>query len=472
MNNEIYYSGTPQGQDNSVRLFRFVLLGVIVLLMLIGVYYLFSYVSEGSIFVKTAANNSVTALITNELSSTSSKPIKIKANEPQKVKPGTYIVTVSYGLYVTKQVVKVKSFSTTTTNISLNNKQMPIEPVASVAANQLSVSSNTLNFIDASNNNLETITNNQLSSVNSNYSFQTVVWSNTNYGIAKTFNGSLYTVSNGNIQPLSLPGYISDSNFNYTVSPDQTAYFVNKSGVYSYTTTNGFKLIYKEGHYPASISAGTQYVSVSWPSGSNNNAIVMSKDGSLIYKGATPATGFTWSTNGNLVAVFGESYGGVFNKSMQQLALIPNTNFVDPTWINENTLVYASGNKVWSYNYKKQRSTIIATSDYNLQNITLSSRGSYIYLTGQPRTLASSSIYRIGLKNQTVSQTAMQLGQHLPVVLGFCRLGYINFTSTQLLIQSFINPLPSTCSNTPNYLSQYGINNLSVENSSVLANKY
>ena len=450
---------------------------LVLLVIIIGATYFISYLSNGYLLVKTSPQNLVSAALVGETST--QPPITLKPNVRARLHSGTYIVTVNNGLSSAKQVMVIHGHKTVTTNIALVSILDQLEPVTSISAMDLEASTTKLQFLDPNTSDLELINqSNNLSVLSSTVQFSSVQWVNQSYAVAQAIDGSLYIFNAGNLQQIKLPSYINTKALTYSVAPNQTLYFA--SGGKVYIDTNGiFNEIYNSRlNVPAYLAASSNKVAVGYPGQKNSlNIVVLSSSGRLIAGSTTNASGFRWSLDGNMLVVAGESYAEILGSNLNQIAIIPSYNVVDPVWLNNNTVVYASGGQVWSYDTQTMRANVIAnTGNHNVNGIVADTDGAYLYLSiiGAKNNNSATTVMRVGLKGQVVSQTAVELAQYLPWVSGFCLVGYTNFSAPTLLVQSYVTPAPTTCSSAYAFLNQFGINTstLGVNTSSILAKSY
>ncbi len=455
------------------RIFRIVIYLVLALVIIFGVMRLIEYLNDGYLLVETGGSNRVSVVQVNGSSDNESTLINIPPNSLVELPHGTYAVTVDKGASLTKQIVLVYARKTSKTAISFV-PMLQMNPTTSLSVTSLEASPTSLQFIDSNSANLESINqSNVLSTLNSTFKFSSVQWASPRFAVAQTTTGSLYVFSDGSFQQLNIPSSVSNSGLTYAVAPNQMIYLGSDGVVYSGGQSGFMKIFNIHKNTPVYLAASEDAVAVGWSSKSSLSVAIVSNQGKLIAESQTSASGFKWSPDGKKLVAAGENFGEIYTSNLKQIAIIPSYNVVDPVWLNNSVLVYASGNQVWSYNVTNMRSTVLSENgNHTVNGLNLSTDGAYLYVSvvGATNNPSASTVWRIGLAGQAISQTAIQLSKHLPWIFGFCSLGYINFSAPVLLIQSFIAPTPATCSSGPQYLNQFGINvtNLGVDNSSIL----
>jgi hypothetical protein len=200
------------------------------------------------------------------------------------------------------------------------------------------------------------------------------------------------------------------------------------------------------------------------PKGSaSNKYLTVVDDAGKIIKQKVSVSAAAWSKTGKYLAVsLTEAKAGeVLDASLKRVAYIPQGNFLNPVWVDDNTLLYASSDQLWSYSLKSQTANLIANMPLgaSISELDLSAEGVYAYL----QTINSnniSSIVRVGLKNQVIPSVVSQLQNILPLSLDQCYVYMVNFTAPTVLVDPAlaVEP-PSLCVDAArSVLQQDGIN--------------
>lgn len=382
-------------------------------------------------------------------------------NLSQSLRTGTYAITVSGKVLSVSQTVVIKSRQTLRLNL-IPPQTTDVEPVTNAAAHSLVADSSKLLYLDDQAAKLVRVgSGNTYSLVAPEQPFDRIRWASADYGIAQDSSNQLFVINQGVATPLQTPeNYTKDKTVSFDVTKNKKIYLSFGSNVYVGTDSIPFKKIYTSSTPSPSITASDNNVLLTDTTASGTDAptltallSVVSSTGKLINKLELPTndnlgahTSAAWSPSGTKIIVAnGGSNSTIFDSSLKKVADLPNSTIGNPTWLNDNELLYSIDNAVWAYNVTSQQSRILSTltPGYSVNEIAVSSDRSYIYLSvanGGGR-----EVDRIGLSGQKTAELAYQLNVFLPVDFGgICAVGYLNFGPAVPAI--LLTPFSSTSS--------------------------
>lgn len=354
-----------------------------------------------------------------------------------KLKKGEYLISIQNGSNSSSQSIVVKAHSKEHIVMNLVSAG-GVEPVISDFASDMVADSSHLVYLSSDDSSINEInTQNQDIEIDSNYDLRSISWADTSFGVGQNASGNLFVIQNGTVSPLNSPVSNSDnSDVVFVVAPNREIYVAFGSSVYSGTASGGFKKIYTKRQVGSVLSAGLGRVSLidSGYSGSQANIVTIDSSGKSIERQQSTFinTWSSWSPHDKYIVINGASTGEVLNSSMQQVATIPQGDFTNPVWLNDNTLFYNINDQLWSYNIQTQRAQVISNmpNGEQIQQIVVSTDGAYIYLVTTD-TAGTPTIRRVGLHDQQVPNIVYQLQEFLltpPTPGSGYAIGLINFS--------------------------------------------
>jgi hypothetical protein len=354
-----------------------------------------------------------------------------------RLKSGSYLVSVQLGSNSTAEYITVKAHSTKHVTINLVSAG-GVEPVTYDFAQDVVADSSRLIYLASDDFSLNELgSQNTDTQIDSNYTFQAIAWANTSFGVGQEPNGKLFVIQNGSVSPLNSPvSNQNDSSLIFAVAPNKNIYLALGSSVYSGTASGGFKKIYADRESGAILAPGLAKVTLinTGYSGVPASLVTVDNSGKQLERQQNTFinTWSSWSPHDKYIAVNGASAGEVLNSSMQEVATIPQGNFTNPVWLNDNTLFYSINDQLWSYNVQTQRSQVIANmpNGEQIKELTVSTDGAYIYLVTSDSS-NNQAIRRVGLQGQQVPDDIYQLQDFLlipPTPGAGYAFGLVNFS--------------------------------------------
>jgi hypothetical protein len=419
---------------------KIVLIFVFLIVVVIFIQWLIGYLGYGQLDI--TSNNS-----TNSITVTSTKAAtagnnassqQAKGSLSIRLRVGSYIVSVGKNSTASSQYVVVKAHSTKHVYINLISIG-GVEPVTYDNAADVIADSSQLLYLDPTDSGLNDVnTQNVDNETGSNYGLQTISWANPSFGVGKDAKGNLYVIQNGSVSPLSSPASgQNDSSLAFAVAPNKNIYLGIGPYVYSGNASGNFKRIYGQRQAGTFLAPGLNKVTLvdTGYSGSQANIVTISNSGQLISRQQSTFINAwsAWSPSDKYIVVSGAATGEVLNASLQQVATIPQGDFTNPVWLNDNTLFYSVGDQLWSYNILTQKSQVIAMMpDGNqIQALSISTDGTYIYIVTSYNTPGTMEIERVGLRGQQVPSSIYDLQDFLltpPTPGAGYAIGLINFS--------------------------------------------
>lgn len=438
-----------QGLRNN-SLFKFGMrIGALVVLFIVG-YFVVIYVTSGSVTVATgtnSANITVTSVppLQKETAEQGTKPAVAKTGTgtlTTRVHAGSYIVTVQNGVTQESRLVKVGWLSSTSITIKPGGLTAT-EPVLYESVQNIAAGSSRLVYLNNDFNGIEYVNDqNQDVQVNANAYFTSVSWANPEYGVAQDNSGKLYVINGSNASLLQSPisNLVSDAGASYAIAPNRTIYIALGSKVYRGTDNGNFTQIYSDFSSSDSLVAANNQVllinpNIGGSSDSGTATIVTTSDKVINKNFGYPVGGWTpWSQNGKYIVISVDSIPEIFDASLNHVGNIPSLPAISiGTWAGDSTLYYAAGDQLWTYDVADNDTKLIALApdNKNIQDIAVSSDGSYVYATASdtndtyPRL-----VFRVGLKGQGLSSDLSALQDVLPVNTSTFSIGLRNFSSS------------------------------------------
>jgi hypothetical protein len=325
------------------------------------------------------------------------------------------------------------------------------EPVAGIDTMDVSVKGSQLFYVDPSGLGLYAIDNNNaVVNVSGSVRFQHVDWASAGYGLGQDINGNLYLIDGTTITPLITPaGLTANKKLTYAITPTGQIYLTVNQALFAGSVTGNFKQIYTFPVMPVKIiptQSNIGVVTIAKGGAANPVMTILSPSGQFIRSSSIVGSAGTWSPNGSYLAVFSdEGSGEILNSSLQKVALLPNNDSAN-VWLNNQTLLYGSGNTLWSYDVTNNDSVLIArlTPGNSFDQLSLDNTNHYVYLSVQNNNGAG-ELDRVGLLGQKFANDIYyELDIFFPTTVAGCTINYINFVSSATLLVS-PNNAESSC---------------------------
>lgn len=423
------------------------------LLLILGVWFLmwlFSYLTLGRVTVETSKKTDTVSV--RKLSYSPSEAETIKSAQHSlsiKLSPGQYIISAGNRNLGTSKTITVKARQSS--KYLINPKQIKSstsEPVLSNGANSIAVDSSKLVYLSTQNSTgLYMIdANNKIQRLDDHLQLREASWASPDLGVLQDNNNKLYVVRGSVVAPLDLPVNIpSFESSSFSLSESGMLAFTKDRDVYAGQLGQSYKKIYRSVDPKARVSAIGSKVAIidasqeSGVSGEEDNKkiVVIDSSGRKVQKEVQNAVRINWSPSGKYLYVATEVGDYLYTSSLNRIQTIDSQTVGAITWLNDNQLAYSKGKYLWLYN-------VVAASAQQLGyvsggSITLaatSSDESYIYVVaGSATDPSNSQISRFGLKNQSVPSYLQTLNIFLPEDIGVCRVGYINFVHSTITVQ-------------------------------------
>ncbi len=427
--------------------------------------------STGKIAVTT--NRKSNAVTIREIAS-SSKRVG-SGNTSVRVRPGTYVVTVTDTKLSTQQVITIKARETKKVTIDLTAAEpLGAEPASSREARSLVVGTAGASFIDASSGNTYMIGqdgNEKL--IDSVRSFKSISWADPSYGVGEDKDNNLLLINSGGISPLPLPQdfRVSTKGASFAVATDRTITISDGSAVYSARSGEHYVRVYapKASLYASVLGANNGNVllkQVPRTVDNNNHGdtadageyVLLDKSGSR-YTRENIAYEAALSPDGQKIAISGTAGTSILDNQLRKIIDIPSPNVISLVWGNNRTLYYTINSQLWQYDTNTGRASVLAdVSDKGpINTITPSQDGEYIYFLDQLNSNNLFNLYRVSLRARQPASLMIKLGVFLPNVVDACSIGYENFTQLSVVVHGSID-LQNDCLNkAQNYLQLYNV---------------
>lgn len=424
---------------NIRKLFGYSILALVVIGM---VAWLANYLSTGTIQINATNKNDT---ITLQKTSGGQPFTRISTGSLKvTVKHGRYTATIKNGLKTTIQVIAFNSGHKSFRYSAALKDLQPSEVVSYQRAQDVAASNSELSYLDGSPGILYKIDGqNNLQKINRTQQFKSVAWASPTFGVGQGSDGRLYTISGNSIVSLAVPFPYDGKVINFDVSADKRIYISHGSAVYASNQPGEFKKIYTASSTDPTLVSGSNGVAVAdtkyGPKAGNiSKPLLAIVDVSgKVTKKHVEAEHIEWSPGGQYIAVVNQANLLVYNTSLHQTAIIPASAVVGQFgWQNNNTLLYTSSYQIWSYKLSEQKIQLLAdtsTTD-SLRSMSVSSDGSYVYLTVLDPFSFNYAIKRISLKDQPIPSYIHKLQDLLPEKLPSYSINMVNFSAPPAIL--------------------------------------
>lgn len=443
--------------ENTVRLKRFVVVFVGLILLITLASSVWHYLHTGSISVTTDSKESYITLtrVANNSEGVTVEPLlHSKGSLSASLKTGQYILRIQDQ----RADLVSKAVTISSRHKSIYSFKFPAigfaEPVVKANGHDFAVSENQIQYLDTDSSKINKIDEQNLAPTTySDQLFESVQWADPDYGIGHGSDGQFYEILGSTVKKISLPTVsLSARQMTFSLAPDRRLYISVGKDIYSGFVKNGLKKIY-------STDVSAPYLSAS----SDNLAIIalptygdaekdqptyvetVSKYGKQMGKKDLGATSASWSPDGNKLTVVGYGEGsGVYDARLGLVAMLPGNSIQTSVWANNDTVLYAAGKTLWSYSLDKSQATALAIANAGkIGEISVDKEQAYAYLATSID--SGATISRVGLKGQKVDDSVRNLDIALPADLDQCTVGYSNFVHHAIVAYPYSATLAGSC---------------------------
>lgn len=420
-------------RQNLIR-FIAVLVGIFVLIVL------YNFVTSGKIVVATGRADDTVIILNDKGKKVATK----KGDLSIRLHHGRYTARVLRNDAEAQQYVYAHPLKTSHYNINPSDTEK-LQPVANAGASDMSIGPDLLYLNPADESVYKIDSQNTTTLLDDDLLLKSVQWINPTQGVGQDYSGKLFAVYGepSEIIPITLPG-IPYFNY-YSVSPDGKIYMSYNQNIYVGTINGNFKKIYTAPQPFTSLAAYTGGLAIVNSPVSKDTAPSKSTPYISLVGGPkviTKNVGLSqvaWSPNSKYLVGAAGSQFNVYDQSFNIVASLPTTSASNPTWIDNNSLVFTVGNNVWKFNVASERSDLLSSSSSSaalttLTDVAVSSDDQYVYVVGTNLN-NTSSIMRLGLKNQAPApQIVYQLNDILPASGTNYSMSLVNFTSPPSIV--------------------------------------
>jgi hypothetical protein len=422
---------------------RSLLIGFSILMFCFVLLSLFSHRNIGTVIITTndTANNI-------EISDPGGKVLSsahgsLKAN----LTAGQYVATVNNKASSSKKTVEIEAHQTSTYSINLAQPADP-EYVLPLGAAYMVIGNNAMYYVNLSDHLLYRLGSDGIPAVaDQSVAFSEIRWQNEHFGIGLNRDRtSLYEINDGASSKIGLP--FSSKQATYDVSPSGRLDISNSKTVYSREKGGGFKKIFTSDKPIASVAANNDSTLLTHSSGVNSEggekeAVVINRQGKVI--GSSEAlSGYehSWSADGSKLAVTGDTSTKIYDKHLNQIAVLPDIHATGLNWVDNHTLIYGVSGQIFSHSLSDSTSTLLATTptDSDISGVYAALSGSQVYVSVSERADSNKlSLLRVGLTktSQNIPDYYLTLGIFFPSYTDQCSFSYTNFQRPVMLITAW-----------------------------------
>ncbi len=426
--------------DNGINIRRYLILGFLGLLIIWALVSLIHYLNTGSLSV--SVSDSQDAVMVASVGNGGNKNSyfkQAKGHLTVRVPAGEYQISAQSHTWTVNKLVTVHARKGQSYRFSPGPILTP-EPVTGTSAQDISADGSSLYYINPDLLTLYKIdSQNNLIPISTGLSINSVKWADSTYGIAQTTNNNLFVVNNGGVSPLKTPATFSvTKKINYAVSSQRKIYISINNDVYVGDDSGNFQKISSASAPPSQLAATSNSVGiVTLPKSQNGKPLLamVSSAGKFIKRVSVDGGFVVFSPDGQRLAMNpSQQAGEIFDTSNNRIVRLPGGSSLSQVWLNNKTLLYSTGNALWSYSTDSGDAQMISSvpSGQSINNLYLDTARRLVYFSIQDS--SGSEIDRVNLIKHTASSLIYQLGVFLPKTIGNCAINYVNFTSPTIFV--------------------------------------
>jgi hypothetical protein len=414
-----------------------IVIGILAFIGICTLVALFQYLQTGNITINT---NSASSTITIQDSAGNTKKT---GDETISLRTtyGWYTVTVTDKTATIKKRVYVEARKTQRLTIKPKTYANP-EPILGSLGRFIISDANQFNYYNSSLNQIVMAQKNGVIDQIPTQTLESLQWVSTNYGVAKGTDGTLYSIQNRAILPLTLPaGYASTDFLSFSVNRSGGIYLVSDKDIWFGSETVGYKKIYSSGEQSLHVIPGPdKFLLITTKTTGTDEPVIeatlriISNDGNVqhtIRSNTNDETGLSiggaWSPNGHRLLIYNtESASTVYTDTLQKITDLPQQNISNPTWISDGQITYSLDNQTWVYDIQQKQSTVGAQLLTNTSVVEtyadLINKDIYIS-TG---TTELGNVYRFNFDKKRDQVPSDKFGIILPTESVACYADYLN----------------------------------------------
>lgn len=448
---------------------KYGLIGIAGLLM---VWLIYTFLTTASVQIITNDQKNIVSIQQTAPQQKSIDIGNVTGNFSTRLATGSYIVTVKNDYASAQQIftLGIGDSKKVTVNVDTQaNTPGVLEPVSDLGAYDVVADKSSVKFIDRNKSPtfLYSIdSNNALTIVAPNTSYDTIAWANSSYGVGR-IGSQLQTIQGSTIADLKTP--VAADKATFAVAPNHDVYLSDGSGLYRQSDGQNFtKVMTADSQSQIKIvSASSNSVLLTEKSTDTNREgelTVLHKNDTKnttngeLYEGA-------WSKSGKYLAVSGDT-SAIFDSNLKKIVNLPINNVNNLVWMSDNDLVYAQSNLLWKFSLDTRRATVLATTNSgvgSISQIALSDDGSSLYVSIQNADSTNGyTFYLTRYKFNTkvvISPLLQKLGLALPnSPIDGCYDGYANFNQPTVTVTAIASIEQLCLDATKTYLQGYGVN--------------
>lgn len=366
------------------------------------------------------------------------------------VPTGDYAVSAKSSNGSTEKVVRVNFAQKTTVKLSIADSAdiYSIEPVTSFGAMFSYIDKERLSFVNSNNvlqkRFLSINANNQITDISSQVSredllrgyFSSMNWTNDGIGIGVSIANQLYETEGSTLKESDITNLnLGSGQLSTSIAPDRTIYISDRRTLYKKTPgSQSYQKVY-DGDGLSVLDSTNSAVLVAERSQSSREGGVhiIHTDGTQSKIDGEVYEGF-FSPSGNKIVLNGD-LNGIYDTKLKLVQSTPKNNSTAPTWIDENSLVYAGSKIIWRYTLNDGIAHQLANlssipGDINFMAIDSTKKN--IYVTSQRfiDNEYSFKLFKVGLGSKLKpSALVTQLNLLFPYEQEDCYFDFVNFKS-------------------------------------------
>lgn len=382
---------------------------------------------------------------------------------------GTYIVSAKNSTSIQRSEVTVLSFSVTKKQLA-PKKNLNIQPLTNIQSTSFHASGSSLGLLDEDSGKISHLDHAGSYTYTSNtYGFENAVWESDTKGYAfgmnyETQKKVLVKFDGTNIQEIATPQPITNATyFAYNIATDGTLYIIEDGALYRYKN-GSFERRASVNKENFILSATSEYISMLYRDKQENCEIQLfsltTNQTKKIALNCVQSPDYIysaeWSPDSKHLIVSSGGNVDVYNKDFKKIYSAPDATASNGVWNGNDSIVYASKNKLWRYNLATKTADTISIAPEYITLLNLKKSGDEYIFAGRADstiTLYKTSASEPPLELEKIAESNMhQLSDS-------CRIRYINIPSLTIIAGTSEAQKGECESSIKDYLSSISISN-------------
>jgi hypothetical protein len=455
------FEQSPRLRGQLVKIFA-------VLVMLAAVFWLYQYLTKGSVTVTTFGPNdfvSVTQIKSGRRDTGHS--IQKQHRLSVRVKPGSYEISAFNRSVSTARTITVKARQHLNFNLAISSPAIA-EPVYGEPVSDVYPGSSSLQFLNNDHHLGILSADGSISIVSPDKTLYGIKWASAQIGIVRDSLNNLYVINGGSLVPASLP-FAPDKNksLSYSVSTSGQIYVSQGNVVYKYSA-GGWSQAYGSSRSILNLAANDNGVAVIEGSADKNpdgeGEIVLIDGAGHAKHTGIDGQGIDYSRSGRYLSVLNDQGLNIYGNDLVKLGSLPLAGSAVYAWGIKDQFYYSQGGSIWIFNIGSRLSKQLSSApgQARIGGIYTGDSSDYVYFSadrvGVNADPGSTQLFKAGLSKPGSDSSTGGISAFLPASLDECYMDYVNISRPVITLEPFSNSLAGGClGSAKSKLAQYGI---------------